>query len=225
MRDPEVKTTERKHGKPTVCFHGLQLFAVQSSACVLALLTVLLLRVIGGDAIDDVSARFQEAMLQNSVLTAQAVDTTDTAQTAVGGAQTVVQTVCAPLSGGIITSLYGNREDPFDATVTDDHTGVDIAADGGTPLAAFRGGTVEKVGYEENGYGHYILVRCDNEHSYLYAHCSSVVKIQGETVTAGEIIAYVGSTGRSTGDHVHIEWFENGSTVDPLTVLPAETYA
>lgn len=222
----EVKKPDRKAKKPMTCFHGLQLFAVQSAACVIVLLIVVLLRVIGGDAINDISARFDDAMMHNNLISA--IETRAFSVSAEQQTPTVVQAeetaVCAPLEGGIITSAFGSREDPLDPSVSDVHEGVDIAAEGGTPLAALKSGTIQEVAFEENGYGHYVLVKCDDEQQYLYAHCSSIACSAGDRVTAGEVIAYVGNTGRSTGDHVHIEWYEDGKPVDPLTVLPENTY-
>lgn len=224
MRKREVKTDDRPgKTKAASCFHGLQLFAVQSSACVLVLAVVLLLRAIGGNAIEDVSVRFRDAMLHHDLLAVSAAAVTAPQKSETSENADVV--FAAPLKGGVITSYFGNREDPFDASAITDHQGVDIAAAEGTALSAMQGGEVIVVGYEENGYGHYIVVQCDERHRYLYAHCSSIVKSKGDTVSVGDTIAYVGSTGRATGSHVHIEWFENDARLDPLSVLPEETYA
>ena len=151
-----------------------------------------------------------------------AVTTTTTAS--VKAEKKAAKEVCAPLTGGVLTSPFGGREDPFDATQEDVHHGVDIGAEEGTVLYAFRAGTVTEVGYEELGYGHYLIVSCDERHSYLYAHCSRVDVQTGQTVKAGDAVALVGSTGRSTGSHLHFEWREDGEAVDPTAVLPSETY-
>ena len=224
----DVQNVESKRKIDLSCFRGLELFAVQSIACVLVLLTVMVFRLIGNGAMEDITMRFQQAMLQRPLITASANTESSDASTAELSTKRVVNepvVVCAPLVGGVLTSSFGEREDPFDTTQADYHKGVDIAAPEGTPLAAMIGGIVEKVDYDESGYGHYVIVSSDAQHRYLYAHCLAIQCKVGQKVESGQTVALVGNTGKSTGSHVHIEWMENGETVDPLTVLPKETYA
>jgi murein DD-endopeptidase MepM/ murein hydrolase activator NlpD len=99
------------------------------------------------------------------------------------------------------------------------HKGVDICAPAGTPIYASASGTVTKAGYERAGlgsnYGYGILIDHGNGYSTAYAHCLSIVVSVGQTVKQGQIIGYVGSTGRSSGNHCHFEIRYNGSYLAP----------
>jgi murein DD-endopeptidase MepM/ murein hydrolase activator NlpD len=110
---------------------------------------------------------------------------------------------------GRITSPYGSRSGGF-------HTGVDIAAPRNTPIRAADDGTVTVALYSRSGYGNRVEVSHGNGYSTLYAHCNSLAVRQGETVKKGQIIAYVGSTGRSSGDHLHFEIRINGKHTNPM---------
>ena len=110
---------------------------------------------------------------------------------------------------GRITSPYGSRSGGF-------HTGVDIAAPRNTPIRAADDGTVTVAVYSGVGYGNRIEVNHGNGFSTLYAHCNSLAVRQGQTVKKGQIVAYVGSTGRSSGDHLHFEIRISGKHVNPM---------
>jgi murein DD-endopeptidase MepM/ murein hydrolase activator NlpD len=99
------------------------------------------------------------------------------------------------------------------------HTGVDWATAAGTPIFAAGNGTVEKVGWE-GGYGKYIKIRHSNGYETAYGHMTAFARnIQpGSKVRQGQVIGFVGSTGVSTGPHVHFEILVNGSFVDPLKI-------
>lgn len=122
-----------------------------------------------------------------------------------------------PVSG-TVTSGFGGRSDPFSGASAV-HKGLDIAAPGGTPIAAAAGGTVSYVGYDENGYGNYLTIRHGDSLKTLYGHCSEIAVQVGQKVSAGETIARVGSTGRSTGNHLHFEVRLDGIPVDPSWFL------
>lgn len=116
-----------------------------------------------------------------------------------------------PISGGTITSPYGRRSSGF-------HTGLDIAAPIGTPIYASAGGTVTFSG-RRNGYGYLIIIDHGNGYQTYYAHCSALYVSKGATVSKGQNIAAVGSTGNSTGPHVHFEIRLNGSTLNPQSYI------
>jgi murein DD-endopeptidase MepM/ murein hydrolase activator NlpD len=99
------------------------------------------------------------------------------------------------------------------------HSGLDIGADSGTPIAAAAGGQVvlASSGY---GYGNYVIVRHDNGYETLYAHLTEIYVAQGQWVAQGEAVGTVGSTGWATGPHLHFEVRVGGATVDPLSYLP-----
>ena len=121
-----------------------------------------------------------------------------------------------PVPVGIMRSGFGARNHPLLRYVKQ-HTGVDWAAPLGTPIYASGNGVVEKVGWE-SGYGKYIRIRHAYGYETAYGHMTAFARsIQpGVRVTQGQIIGYVGSTGLSTGPHVHYEILVNGRFVDPL---------
>lgn len=122
-----------------------------------------------------------------------------------------------PLNGRI-TSQFGIRNDPFDGKKAR-HEGTDIAAPKGTEIVAAAGGTVSYVGYDDDGYGKYFKITHSDKVMTLYAHCSEILVKKGDTVTAGQTIALVGSTGQSTGNHLHFEIRIDGKAVNAMWYL------
>ena len=116
-----------------------------------------------------------------------------------------------PISG-TITSRYGAR---WGST----HTGLDIAAPTGTTIVAAAPGTVTYSGNSGSGYGNYVKISHGNGVETLYAHCSKLYVKKGQTVARGEAIAAVGSTGNSTGPHLHLEIRLNGVAQNPQLYL------
>ncbi len=122
-----------------------------------------------------------------------------------------------PLSGRI-TSNFGIRNDPFDGKKAR-HDGTDIAAPKGTEIVAAAGGTVSYVGYDDDGYGKYLKITHSDKVMTLYAHCSEILVSKGDSITAGQTIALVGSTGQSTGNHLHFEIRIDGKAVNAMWYL------
>lgn len=131
----------------------------------------------------------------------------------------------------IITTRFGevyNLVDPAGSA----HTGADIAGAGinCTPIYAIQAGTVTTSGYSNYGYGNYIIINhgecIDDNSSYisLYGHCSSLAVEEGQVVEKGQLIGYVGTTGNSTGPHLHLEVRVNGTRVDPLQFFPSVSF-
>ena len=118
----------------------------------------------------------------------------------------------APVQG-TITSAFGFRMHPLTGK-PDFHTGTDIAAAEGTEILAALGGTVTEVGYND-GYGNYVEITHSSGLQSYYKHCSEVLMREGDTVTRGQAVALVGSTGVSTGPHLHFELRLNGQFVNP----------
>lgn len=121
---------------------------------------------------------------------------------------------------GTITSGFGYRDHPTVGRYAP-HAGVDIAADKGTAVLAFAQGVVERVG-EDSDFGKHLYLSHPNGVTTFYAHCSKITVKKGETVQAGQTVAQVGSTGKSTGPHLHFEVRLNGVRLDPKYYLAAE---
>lgn len=116
-----------------------------------------------------------------------------------------------PLAGGVITSSFGPR---WGTT----HAGIDIGASRGTSIFASDGGTVELARWY-GGYGYAIIINHGNGYKTLYGHCSQLIAKAGQKVSKGQLIARVGSTGNSTGPHLHFEVIDNGSKKNPLNYV------
>jgi murein DD-endopeptidase MepM/ murein hydrolase activator NlpD len=115
---------------------------------------------------------------------------------------------------GIVTSRFGGRHDPFHGKRSV-HKGLDIAAPAGTPIQPVRPGTVVSAG-RRGGYGNVVVVDHGNGTTSMYAHCKELKVRPGQQVAPGQVIATVGSTGRSTGPHLHLEVHQDGEAVDPV---------
>ncbi len=115
---------------------------------------------------------------------------------------------------GPVTSNFGYRDHPTIGRYAP-HGGVDIAADKGTQVLAFAGGVVDSVG-EDGDFGKYLYLSHPNGVTTFYAHCSTVCVQKGEQVQVGQMVAQVGSTGKSTGPHLHFEVRLDGVRLDPL---------
>ena len=116
-----------------------------------------------------------------------------------------------PVSNGHITSRFGSRESIRNRT----HKGIDIAASYGTDIKAVADGTIEYASYNSGGYGNLVIIDHGNGIKTYYGHCSKLCVSVGQKVNAGDLIAKVGSTGNSTGNHCHFEIRVNGSQIDP----------
>jgi murein DD-endopeptidase MepM/ murein hydrolase activator NlpD len=123
-----------------------------------------------------------------------------------------------PVADGIMRSGFGLRRHPILGYVKM-HTGVDWAAASGTPIYAAGNGVVEKEGWE-SGYGKFILIRHHNGYESAYGHMSAYAAgvNEGDTVRQGQVIGFIGSTGLSTGSHLHFEIRINGRFVDPMRI-------
>ena len=121
-----------------------------------------------------------------------------------------------PIDGARLTSGFGQRRHPILGFMKQ-HQGVDFAAPTGTPILAAGDGTIEQSGL--NGfYGNYVRIRHTKEFSTAYAHMSRITAQEGSRVRQGQVIGYVGNTGRSTGPHLHYEILKKSQRTNPLKV-------
>lgn len=123
-----------------------------------------------------------------------------------------------PTACRTITCYYGPRIHPITRRPSY-HNGIDIGASYGSTISAASAGTVTAVGFD-TGYGYYVTINHGNGYSTLYGHMSRYIVSAGDYVSQGQTIGYVGSTGWSTGPHLHFTIYCNGATVNPLGYLP-----
>jgi murein DD-endopeptidase MepM/ murein hydrolase activator NlpD len=123
---------------------------------------------------------------------------------------------------GVVTSHFGRRTDPFHGKKRA-HKGLDIAAPTGTPIKPVREGTVLSAG-KRGGFGNVVVVDHGDGVTSLYAHCDELKVNKGDKVRRGDTIATVGSTGRSTGPHLHLEIHRDGAAVDPISELRQKSH-
>lgn len=115
------------------------------------------------------------------------------------------------------SSPYGKRIDPI-AGVSSFHTGTDMACPTGTPIYATMSGTIATAGINRV-YGNYVIIDHGNGYQTLYAHMSKIIATKGQWVSQGTKIGLVGSTGYSTGPHLHFTVYKNGKMINPMTIL------
>lgn len=125
-----------------------------------------------------------------------------------------------PQGIGVLSSLYGQRRSPFTGELQF-HYGIDIAADLGTDVLATRFGMVIKKGYDQI-YGNYVLIEHSDNYKSFYGHLNYITVELNQKVKSGSIIGTIGSTGISTGPHLHFEIRNNDTPVDPLPLLPKD---
>lgn len=118
---------------------------------------------------------------------------------------------------GVVTSSYGYRVHPITGNYSF-HNGVDLAVAQGTAIYASRSGYVSTATYNYV-YGYYVTINHMDGYSTLYGHMTHYIVSEGEYVTQGQVIGYVGSTGYSTGPHLHFTIYYNGSTVNPMEYI------
>jgi Peptidase family M23 len=122
-----------------------------------------------------------------------------------------------PVADGFISSYFGERSDPFDGRETF-HKGVDFAGAVGSKVVAVAAGVVTWAG-ERSGYGKLVEINHGDGYVTRYAHNERTLVSVGQTVKRGEALALMGSTGRSTGPHLHFEVLRNGRQIDPMSFI------
>ncbi len=123
----------------------------------------------------------------------------------------------SPTLDGWVSSLFGKRTDPMTGRV-EFHDGIDYAGKSGSPILAVASGIVTWSGVR-HGYGNMVEINHGNGYQTRYAHNKKNIVVVGEKVDKGQIIALMGSSGRSTGTHVHFEVVNNGKAVNPKRIF------
>ena len=196
----------------------VSLMLVQSIVCGVILLLVLILRLVGGETYGRLKDRFRDFLTEDEW--APPTETSAVLPSRPLGEAVAVNvslpSFCAPLDGGTVTSGFGERADPISGE-TSFHGGVDVSAAEGTALYAPSDGVVRAAAWDST-YGHYVILACGDA-DVLYAHCSALLCEKGDSVRAGERVARVGHSGRTTGAHVHMELIRDGVRCDPSPLL------
>ncbi len=215
-------------------FGSQTLIIIQLILCGLIIISAFMVKLIGGSVYAIVGTWFYDNY-NNSVFT----DTQDNIFSFIDGTKTsekneinlnnnsktntdIINKIKAdikkPLQSGSITSGFGNRSD---GDTNEFHKGIDIVSEKGAQICAILEGTVT-VSKEDDSYGKYIVLTHSNGIQTLYAHCSELCVKEGEKINAGQKIALVGSTGDSSGNHLHLEIIINGENADPAEILGKE---
>jgi murein DD-endopeptidase MepM/ murein hydrolase activator NlpD len=127
-----------------------------------------------------------------------------------------------PVPDARTSSSFGWRANPFTGEGAEWHAGLDFPAPAGTPVQATADGVVERVG-DTGGYGLAVVVRNRGDYTTIYGHLRSAAVREGDLVTRGQVVGAVGSSGRSTGPHVHYEVRRDGRPVNPRAIRPPAT--
>ena len=156
------------------------------------------------DATSSISGDVQEIIKENE--RQKAIQLAKEAEKVIEGVLFTVKPVV-----GVITSRFGS----FESIRSSAHQGIDIGSPNGTPIKAAADGTVTFAGYTTGGYGNLVVISHGNGIETYYGHASQIYVSKGQKVSAGDVIAAVGSTGRSTGNHLHFEIRKNGNQLNP----------
>lgn len=201
----------------------LTFLLVQIVAAAVAVLFAVCTKAIGGEVYNAVKTwyveNFGEETTVNTVL-GEEVTLTEKIETqmllSAKGSNVDINTMALPISG-TVTSTFGYRVHPINGEYLK-HKGIDIAAETGTEISSALDGVVVQNSYS-NSYGNFVEIKHSDTLSTLYAHCSKITVEQGQTVEKGDTVALVGSTGVSTGPHVHFEIRVNGDVIDPEWIV------
>lgn len=179
----------------------MYIFILQSVCVIVAIAVLLIIRLFSNELFGKIKEKHNDYFNEETVIEEEST------------AKAVSNSFIVPIKNGIVTSNFGIRNDPFTSKLSG-HNGTDIAADYGTPIYSAYSGHVSFVGYEENGYGNYLKIDHGNGLCTLYGHCSKILIKEGQYVSAGQTVALVGSTGRSTGNHLHFEVIVDGNPLN-----------
>lgn len=145
-----------------------------------------------------------------------------------GGLEKKAKSIASAVSGRFalpiskykrLSSKFGYRKHPIGGG-SKMHKGIDLSANRGTRILSADNGVIKFSGWK-GGYGYCVVVDHQNGYETLYGHCSKLIADVGDNVNRGDLIAEVGSTGASTGNHLHFEVHKNGTAIDPIKMLPS----
>lgn len=216
--DKDINLEESNYKKSAL--EGIQkLFIMQLIACALILAAAVALKNLNLDLFNEFKTWYT-GQLSHSIM---AEDTDDGYTKAIKNVTDIIKIKVNGASKVQAASLKGSLEKPVkDAKITNEfsstHKGVDLAAAKGTEILSVADGTVVQAGFS-NSYGNYIKIDHGNNLKTLYAHCDTLCVKENENVTKGQKIATIGSTGDSTGEHLHFEVILNDEYLNPIPLI------
>lgn len=196
-------------------------FVLQTAVCAIVLAVCLILKFFAADAYAQLAALYQNYLGSNANIS-QVLQPNGTGNSTTGGVggpaeeATGLAAFSLPVQG-TVTSAFGYRADPFTGRFSL-HKGYDIGAPAGSPVVAAMEGVVTLAETGSGSYGNYIMIK-NGQVQTLYGHLLKVEVAKGQSVKKGQQIGQCGSTGRSTGPHLHFELMINGTRIDPAPFL------
>lgn len=189
--------------------------------CLLVLIIIICIRLLGGELNNNFTHWYYENVRDKTDINQVLYDEMNLGNDLLVLSQSALKdsnNFISPLNTqGTVTSRFGYRHDPINGEYKL-HKGLDIAAEKGSGIVSVFNGSVVQTGYDD-GYGNFIIVDHNNGLKTLYAHCDTIIANCGDVINQGEIIATVGSSGRSTGNHLHFEIIKNDIKIDPLWII------
>lgn len=219
--EEELNDEQDEKVKPKKFDPYIRILIFQGVICVIAIIICLIIKTFFSSLFGDIKTWYDKNFNED---TSVSLVLDDDKTKGAGGPKilensNVLKEFSPPISG-VLTSSYGYRADPFTGE-PDIHNGIDIAAKSGTNIKAALSGVIEKAENSSGDYGNYIIIN-HSGFKTLYAHCDSLLAKVGDKVESGEVIATVGSTGRSTGPHLHFEIRIGDAKIDPTPFINIE---
>ncbi len=190
------------------------ILAIRIAICLFLFITFFVIRLVDRNYGNKIRDWLHYQMDDSLVATPEVQDNKDNINTSNIIVPSILVDMTNPLDKGTITSSFGMRSDPFEKNIKKLHKGIDIGTTFGDPIFAPIAGIIDFAGYMV-GYGKCIVIDHGNDIKTLYAHCSNLVVSRGNYVNKRQKIAYIGSTGASTGPHLHFEVIINNKNYDP----------
>ena len=230
LDEENCKNSTKKQSSKKATSQSAMVLVVQTGVCLVILTIAFLLKSVGGNCFDYIKNWYNEKINDSLIMEKNGdehsgliVQSCTINSKKYGDIQQNLPQVMLsiklfnPLDDGVITSRFGLRKDPISGRSTF-HKGLDIGAEKGTPIYAAMAGRIkksEKIG----GFGNCVVIEHDNNIETWYGHCQKLMAVSGDFVERGQQVALVGSTGRSTGNHLHFGIVINGEEVDPENFL------
>ncbi len=223
LHEEKTQQVETPHQKERKKFdYHIAIFILQGVICVAVLLFCLITKTFFGDFFGEIKTWYNKNLNEDtdiSLVLGNSSEVLGEGGPLEVGSVDLSKGFQLPVSGKL-TSGYGYRTDPF-TSERSIHSGVDIAASKGTPIKAALSGVVELAKKSGGDYGNYIIIN-HGGFKTLYAHCEKLDAVTGQYVSSGDTVATVGSTGRSTGPHLHFEIRIGDTKIDPTPFIILE---